>query len=329
MKCFIFLFAFVAIFLNVKAQNYNVQGDLALEKKDYQTARTWYSEGLVSCNWNSIQGLTNIWNKQPEMRASMRLSMWNCYNCLAVLAEKRNKEAMLLISDYLRRGIGVAIDTVKAEYWLKEYGKSLGLTVETPHIDTVVRIIEPPAVNRGTTSKMPRKSLLSNRFHSFLAYAYSRFEPAGITLGFYDKFGFYLSYRTDLNKKDYVYTCNNMNVPEIGIENPPYEFAREKWTCNTISGGVFIPVYDNKIFVSLGGGYASRQYFREIVSLSDKVFEKNGETNAWCYNTEASYKGWNVELGGMMKWKKLIILGGVNSTKFRDLDGFLGIGYLF
>jgi hypothetical protein len=327
MKHLIFPCFLVIISLNVKAQNYNAQGDLALERKDYQSARTWYGEGLENCDLYSIRRLTEIWKEQPEIRTSMRLSMWKCYNCLAPLAEQQDRDAMFLISDYFKTGIGVASDSVKAEYWLKEYVKSLGLSVDVPSFDTLEPI--EPLISQVEIAKMPRKSLLSNRFYSFSAYTYSRFEPVGITIGFYDKSGWYLSYRTDLKKGDYVYTCNNAKVPEIGVENPPYQFAREKWKCNTVTGGVFIPVLDRKIFVSLGGGYAGRQYFREIVSLSGEVFQKNGETSAWSLNTEASYKGWNLELGMLAKWKRLIFFGGINSTKFRDLDGFLSIGYSF
>jgi hypothetical protein len=331
MKYFIFLFAFVLIFPNVKAQNYNVQGDLALEKKDYQTARTWYSEGLASCDRYSIQKLTYIWKEQPQLRAIMRLSMRKCYNCLIPLAEHQDQDAMLLISDYFKMGIGTGIDSVKAEYWLKKYGKSLGLSVDAPVIDTV-RITD---VLAGQFTPLPvpgkpKKSILSNRFHSFLAYTSSRFEPLGGTIGFYDKFGFYLSYKTNLaDKRDYDYNCDNTKVQEIGTENPPYQFTREKWMCEMTTGGVFIPVYDRKVYLLVGGGYAERRYFREIKSLSGKAFEKNGKTSAWCYNREATYKGWTAELGGMWKWKKLIILGGLSSTKLRDLDGSLSIGYSF
>ena len=328
MKYFIFLFALVCISLNVRAQNYNVQGDLALEKKDYQDARTWYSEGLVSCNLYSIQKLTDIWKEQLQMRVSMRLSMRKSYNCLLSLAEQQDQDAMLLISDYYKLGIGTEIDSVKGDYWLKEYGKALGLPVERLPLDTV-RIVDSLNVNPTVIPKAPRKSILSNRFYSFLSYTYSLFEPAGATLGFYDKFGFYLSYRTDLNNGDYDYTCNNTNVPGIGIENPPYQFERERWKCDMVMGGVFIPVYDRKFFLSVGGGYSERNYFREIISLSNQHFDRNGQSSAWCLNTEASYKGWAGEIGGLWKWKRLIIFGGVNSTKFRDLDAFLSIGYSF
>jgi len=329
MKYFIFFFIFSITFLNVKAQtqSYNVQGDIALEKKEYQDARVWYSEGLANCDIYSIQKLTYIWKEQPSMRASMRLSMRKSYNCLTSFAGQQNQDAMLLISDFYKLGIGIGIDSVKSEYWLKEYGKSLGLSVEAPRLDTV-RIVDSLNVN-PPIPQTPRKSILSNRFYSFLAYTYSLFEPVGATLGFYDKFGFYLSYRTDFNNGNYDYTCNNTIVQGIGIENPPYQFARERWKCNMSIGGIFIPVYDRKLFLSVGGGYAERIYFREIVSLSNQSFEKNKERSAWCRNTEASYKGWAAEIGGMWKWKKLVIFGGVNSAKVRDLDIFLSIGYSF
>ena len=328
MKYFIFFFTLLITFLNVKAQNYNVQGDLALEKGDYQDARTWYNEGLANCNLYSIQKLTEIWRKQPQMQKSMHLSMQNSYKCLVSLAEQQDRDAMRLIREYYNSGIGTDIDSVRADFWYKEYGRSMGYSVEVLPIDTT-KLIDSLRINQIQLPQPPRKSILSNRFYSFLAYTYSPFQPIGATLGFYDKFGFYLSYRTGLNSGDYVYKCNNKNVPDIDTEDPPYEFAREKWKCDMAMGGIFIPVYDRKVFLSIGGGYTERNYFREIVSQSDKPFEKNGERSAWCYNTEATYKGWTAEIGGMWKWKRLIVFGGVNSTKFRDLDGFLSIGYSF
>jgi hypothetical protein len=328
MKYFILVFTLIGVLLNVKAQNYNVQGDLALGKKDYQTARAWYSEGLANCDRQSIRKLTDIWIAQPQMRASMRLSMRKCFNCLTPLAEQQDQDAMLLISEYFESGIGVEPDSAKAKYWLKEYGKSLGLSMDMPRLDTV-RIGNAPDVGAVAVPQPPKKSIFSNRFYSFLAYTYSRFEPVGGTIGFFDRFGCYLSYRTDLNKEGYDYICNNTTVPEIGIESPPYQFARKRWKCETVTGGVFIPVYNRKVFLSMGGGYAERLYFREIVSRSGEVFAQNEQQNAWCYNTEASYKGWTAEIGGMWKWKRVILFGGVYSTKGKDLDGFLSIGYTF
>ena len=330
MKYFIFISIFSIMLLNVKAQtqSYNVQGDIAFEKKEYQDARIYYSEGVPRCEIYSIRRLKEIWELQPQMRSSMNLIMRNSYKCLDSLAEQQDRDAMLLISDFYKMGIGTKVDSLKAEYWLKEYGKSLGLSVVAPTIDTV-RIIDSSKVIPVIIPPVARKSILSNKFYSFLAYTYSLFEPAGVTIGFYDKFGFYLSYRTDLNSGNYDYTCNNRKVPEIGIENPSYEFARERWKCNMSVGGVFFPVFDRKFFLSVGGGYSERNYFREIVSLSDQSFGKNGQSSAWCLNTEASYKGWAAEIGGMWKWKKLIIFGGINSTMFRDLDGFLSLGYSF
>ena len=71
MKRFIFPFIFIIASLNVRAQDYNIQGDLALERKDYQDARTWYSEGLENCDRYSIRRLTDIWKEQPESLAML------------------------------------------------------------------------------------------------------------------------------------------------------------------------------------------------------------------------------------------------------------------
>jgi hypothetical protein len=82
------------------------------------------------------------------------------------------------------------------------------------------------------------------------------------------------------------------------------------------------------LFVTAGGGYGRRAYYREIRSQDEKPFSTNN-TNEWCHNTEASYEGLTLETGGMFVWKKLMVLGGVNSTRFKDLDVYIGLGLNF
>ncbi|MDR3341141.1 MAG: hypothetical protein LBT25_13825 [Candidatus Symbiothrix sp.] len=310
-KRFIVFFIFSACILSIRAQDYNIQGDKAMEKKDYQDARSWYSDGLESCNIYSIQRLTEIWKLLPDMRESMRYPMLKSFECLKQLAEKKNQEAMMLILDYYNLGIGVERDTVQAAFWLLEaFPKDY--RTEIPE-------------NSGSEAKIVKsqKSLLSDRFYLFPAYTATPTMPVGATIGMFDKYGFYLTYRTSIESVNYEYKCTNSEVVGIGIEKPPFRFEKEKWISSMFSGGIFIPLRKDKWYFSIGGGYGVRDYYREIIT--EQQF-KSGLQNAWCYNTEASYKGALFEVGALFKWKKLIITGGVNSVKFKDLDIYLGLG---
>jgi hypothetical protein len=297
---------------------YNVQGDQALQKKDYQKARSWFSQGLEKCDTYSVRRLFEIWVEQPNIREGMLFPMRRSFNCLKTLAEARDQGSMLLFSEFYKYGIGTEPDSLLADYWRKEYMISMGFSVNSVPDSIPLRVDSFP--------KMPRKSLFSNRFYSFLTYTYSPTMPFGLTLGFYDKLGFYLSCRTDAVKVNAAFESNNTRVPNIEIENPPYWFEGEQWHSQMLTGALLYPVIKNKLFFSIGGGYGKRVYYREI--RTDKVFS-TGSKNEWCYNTEASYKGSVVEVGGMFVWKKLLILGGVNSIQFKDLDVYVGLGLSF
>jgi len=311
---------------NIYAQSstyYNYQGDQALQKKDYQAARSWYSVGLDSCDRNSIQKLVEIWINQPEIRESMQLPMRKCFKCMETIVENHDPDMMRLFSDFYKFGIGTSKDTALCNYWYMEWWNVFKTTLD------IVAGNTPPITADSSEIKTARKSFLSNRFYSFLTYTYSPTMPYGFTAGVYfDKIGGYVSFRTDFKSTNAAYECNNTKVPAIDVENPPYEFSRECWNSRMVTGGFLFPVVKNRLFFSLGGGYGKRDYYREIVSMTNQNFP-GGHKNEWCYNTEASYKGFVLEAGGMFAWKRLAVLGGVNSTRFRDLDVYIGLGVIF
>jgi len=317
MKQIFFFVFFLGSILNAGAQSstfYNFQGDQALQKKDYQTARIWYSEGLDSCDRYCIQKLVEIWKNQSSMRESMQLPMIKCFNCMKTIVEDREPDMMRLFSEFYRLGIGTPPDSVLYKYWHEEWVKSMGVT---------------PLHEDSSVIKIPRKSLLSNRFYSFLTYTYSPTMPYGFTAGIcFDKIGGYVSGRTDFNSINAAYECNNTKVPVIGVENPLYEFNRESWHSRMITGGLLYPIVTNRLFISVGGGYGKREYYREIITDNPDGFSTDNKRE-WCLNTEASYEGWTLEIGGMFVWKKLIVAGGVNSTEFKDKDVYVGLGITF
>jgi len=325
MKRILFSVVIINSFLNVYAQsstNYNFQGDQALQRSDFQAARIFYSVGLDSCDRYSIQKLVEIWVEQPKMRESMQLPMRKSFNCMKTIVESREPDMMRLFSDFYKYGIGTPKDSILYNYWYNEWWNLFKTTLD----------IAPEKLNPSedsSTIKVSRKSLLSNRFCSFLTYTYSPTMPFGFTAGVYfDKIGGYVSYRNDFKSVDAAFECNNTLVPSIEIENPPYEFTREEWHSRMITGGLLFPIITNRLFISAGGGYGKRDYFREIETTTDQPFS-TGNKSEWCYNTEASYEGLTLEVGGMFVWKKLIVLGGVNSTRFKDLDIYIGLGLTF
>jgi len=325
MKRILFSVIIINSFLSVYAQSftyYNYQGDQALQKNDFQAARIFYSVGLDSCDRYSIQKLVEIWMEQPQMRESMRLPMRKSFNCMKTIVEYREPDMMRLFSDFYKYGIGTPKDSTLYNYWYNEWWNLFKTTLD----------IAPEKLNSSEDSSkilIPRKSLISNRFCSFLTYTYSPTMPFGLTAGIYfDKIGGYVSYRTDFKSVDAAYECNNTKVPVILIEDPPYEFNRKEWCSRMITGGLLYPLIKNRLFVSVGGGYGTRNYYREIESISAQNFS-TGNKSEWCRNTEASYEGLALEAGGMFIWKKLSVLGGVNSTRFKDLDVYIGLGLTF
>jgi len=327
MKRILFAVIFISILANVYAQSstyYNYQGDQALQRKDYQMARSLYSEGLDSCDRYSIEKLVEIWVSQPEMRESMQLPMRKSFNCMQALAETRDPDMMRLFSNFYKYGIGTPKDSTLYNYWYNEWWNLYKTT-----LDIAPEKLNPSEDSSAIAVKTHRKSLLSNRFYSFLAYTYLPTMPFGLTAGIYfDKLGGYVSYRSDFKSVNAAYDCNNTNVPAIGIENPLYEFTRKKWHSQLIMAGLLFPVIKNRLLVSLGGGYGERDYYREIESTTDQPFS-TGNKSEWCYNTEASYKGLSLEAGGMFVWKKTVLLCGVNSTQLKDVDIYVGLGIAF
>jgi len=320
MKRLFFLIIFVNSFLSVFSQtseDYNFKGDSALQKNDFLIARSYYAEGLDSCNLYSIKKLAEIWENQPSEQEGMLRPMRLSFNCLKSRAEEGNSDAMLLLKDFYFKGIGTEMDSVMGNFWLKEYGVALGIQID----------LYPYNIDNSIAKKTPRKGFFSNRFHPFFLYSFSPTMPYGLMTGvYYNKFGIYLNGRTNSKSVNAVYECNNSKVPIIEILSPPYSFNRHSWHNRMITGGILYPITKYKFFVTLGGGYAKRDYYREIIT--DEQFE-TGNKSEWCYNTQASYKGFTLEAGALYVWKKLIVAGGINSTALKDLDVYIGLGISF
>ncbi len=337
MKHIIFLLFALCFYISGFGQSYsdyNRKGDLAMEEKDYRTARTLYAQGLNNCDFHSIRKLTEIWEIQPEMQHGMRISIDRCRACLIKLIEMEDSNtqlnAMLLLADYYNKGIGGAKDSITADYWKKEAATIIGLPViseNEPYTTDSIPKITPDSI---IISRPPAFMRFIDRNNIFLAYTYSPTMPVGITIGGYKKFGIALSYRTSYTFQDYSYHIDNEGkIPGIS-EGNTYELVAddEKWQSWMVTGSFFIPVITKNFFLSAGSGYARRNFYCHAVSNPQKnIF--NGKDNAWCYNTQASYEGIVMEAGVLFRYKSMIFSANANSLEFRDLDGNLSIGIVF
>jgi hypothetical protein len=299
-----------------RSQNYNVQGDIALQKNDFQEARTWFSEGLASCDAYSIRKLTEIWHECEDMRPRMKLEMRRCFNCLLPLAENEDRNAMQLISDCYLNGIGTQVDSVRADYWLKEYVKALGFETTEGNLADSAAVGLP--VNRLL-------GLFPLPFSIFVAYSGTATMPVGFRVGFFKKAGAYVSFCTDIIDGAHAYECNNLVVSAIPETAPLYRFERQRWNSKQFTAGGLLDVGHN-LLLSLGAGYGFRELLWEIVT--DTRFD-SGRQREWCLNTEASYRGVALEAGAAWRWRKIIFLTGFNTTKLKDADVYFGLGYCF
>lgn len=329
MKQFCFLLFIMCLSLsNIYAQSYsdyNRRGDQAMEEKDYRIARTYYSQGLSNCDYYSIKKLTEIWETQPEQQRGMRNTIVRCRECLIKLSkEDKDANAMSLLIDYFNKGIGIEKDSIKAEQWRKEAASIIApLVTENENSDDTLKLISVTNTNR-----IPKLSFF-DKYNLFLAYTFSPTMPVGVTAGCFGKFGIMFSFKSSYEKRfKSQYDCNNEVILNINTNDYAYSFTQEeKWHSTMFTAQVLFPVITKKLYISAGGGYGKRDLYNKANLFTLQTGEDSG--NTWCYNTQKSYKGMAPEAGILYKYKHLIIMGGVNSVSFKDLDGYIGVGYSF
>ena len=310
-----------------QTSDYNRRGDEAMKQGDYQMARTLYSEGLINCDdFYSIQKLTEIWKTQPEMQRGMRMIIANCRKCLFELHKKEDKNAMSLLLEYLNEGIGGDKDSIQANIIQQELWTLMGFPVATNNPGVTTDPLTHPVISQNIDTVPKLK--FSEKYTMFVAYTFSPTMPVGINAGIFNKFGVMLSIKTSIQKPDSKYDCNNSTIFDINTDLYPYDFTqKEKWHSTMFTAQVLFPVIPKKLFISAGGGYGKRSLYNNAELYERKTGEKT--SGIWCYNTQESYKGTAMEAGVLYKHKQFIIMGGVNSVSFKDLDGYVGIGYSF
>ncbi len=308
--------------------DYNRRGDEAMDKKDYFMAKSLYSEGLVDCNFYSIKKLTEIYENQPSMQRGLKITMSHCRNCLVKLAEDKDPSATYLLIDYYNKGLGGEVDSTKAEFWKNEAAAILGLNVIDESKGNKIDSLANPIIPQNS-DPVPAPLKFSDKYSFFLAYTFSPTMPLGINVGIFNKFGMMLGFKSSMQKQlNSKYECNNSSIFDINPNTYSYEFTqKEKWESMMFTAQVLFPVVTKKILISAGGGYGKRELYNNAKLYDRKTGMES--SSIWCHNTQESYEGAVVEAGAIYKHNHLIIMGGINSVSFKDLDGYIGIGYSF
>jgi hypothetical protein len=295
----------------VKGQTeYNIRGDAAKERKDYQTAMFWYEEGVSVCNRHSIDQLTAIWKEDADMHASMQVAMGKCLDCLINLATN-NKDTLAIIQliDYYSEGIGTVKSEVTANFWKEQ-----------------IELIRNP-ITVSSTPKEPMKFFLG--YHASLIKA-----PFGFQVGGMGKsVGWYVRFRSNFTFQPSQYVCevinDHLHIEELNKDDIMYRPTtniKETWL--TGSAGIMFKVVPN-IAVSAGIGYWDRKYQREFVKVDDKGKEIPG-SSGWARDKHRSMDGFSVDLDGSYLFNgKIYGSLGVSSLNFKYVYPNVGVGFYF
>lgn len=137
----------------------------------------------------------------------------------------------------------------------------------------------------------------------------------GLMVGIVKRTGGYVKVKTDFGS-----VASDL---EAGPEDANYW-----WTGNdncsrfSITAGV-LQRLGKTIYLYVGGGYGVRNYAQEV---DGEVGEK---VNPWVKLTDKSYKGYEAELGGIVRFGGVAISLGVQTNQFKKVEGNLGVGIMF
>lgn len=317
------------------AQNdtdYNRKGDQALLNQDYLEARMWYSEGVDKCDKYSIHQLIELWKSQPSMRISMRTIMSKCFNCLEGQSLAGDTDAMILLSECYKKGIGSNEDSIKSDYWnRKAFGLPTQISIIDPSVLDSIKELNINSFTKEDTTSKPTKTPSVKKIDYFASYTFSPTMPIGIMLGGISRtspLGFYINAKANLKSQSTSYEIDNEgDMINYTIEGTYYNYSDNYKRGNLMfTAGPLIRIYD-KIYGSIGAGYGKRDLFLQANEFNDSTGELINKY--WCKSTDGSYSGLAIEIGGIYKYNHFIFSAGCNTIKFKDLDMYVGIGYSF
>ena len=307
---------------------YNRKGDEAMRQMDYQIAKMWYEEGVLSCDRYSINQLTSIWMADENMHVSMGPVMGKCLNCLTEAAtERKDSLAMQKLIVYYTEGVGTTPNESSAIYWKEQLEQ-----LRNPFHLTVGGIISP-----------------RDRMKFFIGYHASLMAPFGLQAGAMNEtWGFYIRFRTNmLFHSDYQEICENGGENKMGVikrfedDKIYYDFLKKDGTpaerggkvagkASTLigTGGVMYRAFPD-VYLSVGAGYARHDVFYRY-GVVEPLRSEEYTTIGWAKNRDISLSGVALDLDATVRFAGQFY-GTVGCTllHFEKVTPSIGIGFIF
>ena len=288
---------------------YNKNGDVAKERKDYREAMFWYDQGVSNCDRYSMNQLRDIWMADSSIHVSMRVVMGKCLDCLNEQALAKDSLAIKQIIEYYSEGIGTVQNEVSANYW-KEQLEQLRRPVTNLYI--------------------PQRPKASMKF--FVGYHTSPIAPFGIQVGGMGKsVGWYVRFRSNLSfqatKLDGEIKQKQLIIEELGKDIFYRGTDKYKETVLTGSAGIMVKAFPN-CFVSAGVGYWDRKYAAEFVRVNDNGTVQS--SSEWARVTNSSMNGVTIDLDGTyVISERFYVSMGASLMSFNYVYPNIGVGIVF
>lgn len=304
---------------------YNRKGDEAMKQMDYQIARMWYEEGVLSCDRYSINQLTSIWMADESMHVSMGPVMAKCLNCLTEAAtERKDSLAMQRLIVYYTEGIGATPSESSATYWKEQLEQ-----LRNPFYLTI--------------GGMPK-----DRMKFFVGYHASSIAPFGLQVGaMNDTWGFYVRIRTDMSFLNSQETCKNGGENRTGIiqrfedDGIYYDFLNKDGTpaerggkvagkASTLigTGGIMFRAFPD-VYLSVGAGYARYDVFYRY-GIVEPLHSEEYTSIGWAKNTDVSLNGVALDLDATVRFAgRFYGTVGCTLLHFERITPSIGIGFIF
>jgi hypothetical protein len=294
-----------------RTEEYNKQGDEAMENLDFSNAKIWYEEGLPVCDPYSIDKLTSIWLADDSMRMIMRNVMSRCLECLTNRAtEREDTVSMNKLILYYTEGIGTSKNEAKVEFWKDRLGAIQGTTT-----------------TNVMTKKPPREKA---RMDFFLGYSASLYSPYGLSVGGMGKtIGWYLRYRTNLSFRGYTAEYDAKKKIIEGLDGSQKMTGNEAINMWIGTGGIIVKATPS-FYISAGAGYCNRERLCEFEKFGEIETVTQGVSWAKYKEKTSSFEGLAFDLDATFRIGKVFYGSlGCSVLNFEYVSANAGIGVFF
>jgi len=161
---------------------------------------------------------------------------------------------------------------------------------------------------------------------TFISYTFSPYSPYGLMVGRVSRIGYYAKLSTNgsftANKYSYA---NGAITDYTGTGYYQFDGTKKYSTYSFTIGG--LKRVTNNFYLYAGAGYGSQTLLWQMNEFSYVTLEKTSD--AWVKNDESTYQGVAIELGGIIRFNKLIFSIGASSINAKSFDLAVGFGIAF